>query len=306
MSSVESHSGKSTGLPQPARGRTLDWTECLAASLLSAVYVCRLLTPTDAVMTGETIWIAQLALLALVVWAFSACRGHVAPLQFDRLDVVVSLLCLGHVVGAVVVLTTTGDKRSAATMLWEWIGVWAAYFVTRRLVLHRAFHQQFLLVVAVTGALLGAYGVWQHHWGFGETRTKYVELKTQWESLNREGRPQELMAAREWDHRVAALRNQFAQMNIPGDDGARMLWEQRLFSVEPLGLFALTNTLAGVLVVAVLLWSGTLWPNSSTLSRAVIVCGNLVVLCLVYGLLLTKSRTALVGLLAGGTACWLV
>ena len=38
-------------------------------------------------------------------------------------------------------------------------------------------------------------------------------------------------------------------MNIPEEDQARMLWERRLKSIEPFGMFALANTLAGLGIV---------------------------------------------------------
>jgi hypothetical protein len=127
-------------------------------------------------------------------------------------------------------------------------------------------------------------------------------MKSRLESLTDSGRPADLVAAAEWEHNLAAVRNEFAQLNIPGDEGARMLWEQRLFSVEPFGLFALANTLAGILVVALIVWLGALIDSARRVTRIVSGSGIPIVLGIVYCLLLTKSRTAVVGLAAGGSA----
>src|SRR5258708_9742045 len=121
------------GPGRPQRGRPGGWLDRLAKGLLAAVVVSRLLTPTDAAAAGETLWIAQFTLLALVVWSVAVYRAGIVRLQFDWVDGAVLLLCLGHVAGALVVIGTSGDKRAAASMLWEWCAVAATFFLMRRL-----------------------------------------------------------------------------------------------------------------------------------------------------------------------------
>ncbi|MBI3861386.1 MAG: O-antigen ligase family protein, partial [Planctomycetia bacterium] len=276
--------------------------ERIVTGLLSAVFVCRLLTPTDAAATGETLWIAQFALLAFLVWAFTVWRAGELRLAFDGLDIAVSLVCLGHVVGALVVVATSGDKRAAMTMLWEWVGLWITFFLMRRLACS-ADRQGLLLVFASTALVLAGLGVWQHHFGFDESRRAYEELKARLAALERSGRPTDPAAALDWDRSLSSVRSDFVQMNIPADDSARMLWEQRLYSVEPIGLFALANTLGGVLVVAAIVWLGGLISSGRFPGRPIIAVGAILTLLIVYCLLLTKSRTAWVGM-AVGLAAW--
>src|SRR5262245_55850222 len=102
--------------PVPSKTAPVAMLERVTAALLTAVIVCRLLTPTDGAATGETIWIAQFAILVLLVWVFGAYRARQMRLQFDWIDGSVILLCLGHILGALVVTATAGDKRAALNL----------------------------------------------------------------------------------------------------------------------------------------------------------------------------------------------
>jgi hypothetical protein len=282
--------------PEKAPGGLL---ERVAAALLTAVIVCRLLTPTDGAVTGETIWIAQFALLVLPVWVFAVYRAGVLRLEFDWIDGAVLLLCLGHVSGALVVTATSGDKRAALNLLWEWCGVLATFFLLRRMAVTPAARRNLLLVVAAAAVSLSGLGVWQHYGGYAETRREYETIRLELQSLEREGRPSDPRAAAEWQRALQRVRAEFVRMNVPLDDSGRMLWEQRLNSSEPIGMFALANTLAGVLAATAVIWLGVLAAtggHGSWWRRA--VAGTLGIL-LLYCLLLTKSRTAFVGLVAG-------
>ena len=57
-------------------------------------------------------WIAQLSLLALVVWAFAVYRAGMLRLTFDWVDGAVLLVVPGTHTGALVVVATSGDKRA--------------------------------------------------------------------------------------------------------------------------------------------------------------------------------------------------
>src|SRR5207302_260968 len=116
---------QTAALPRP-------WIERLAAGLLATAVIGRLLTPTDAAPSGETLWIAQVSLLAFLVWAIAACRSRQVVLQFNWVDAAVELLCLGHIIGVLVVVSTSGDKRAAMTMLWEWVGMAGTWFLMQR------------------------------------------------------------------------------------------------------------------------------------------------------------------------------
>jgi len=277
----------------------------LAGALLGAVVICRLLTPTDAAAVGETLWIAQLSLLALVVWAVAVYRSGGWRLQFHWADAAVLLLCLGHVAGALIVIATTGDKRASLNMLWEWCGAAATYFLLRWRLPTAPERRTLLLAVAASAVSLSGLGIWQHYGGFAESRQHYAQLKAEMQSLEESGRPADPRAAVEWERTLHDLRAQFVHMGLPGDDAARMLWEERLKSTEPIGLFALANTLGGLLACCAVIWLSALAYADRNVPRWLFAAGGFATLVLLFCLLLTKSRTALVGLLAG-LAAWAV
>lgn len=277
----------------------------LAEALLAAVVICRLLTPTDAAAAGETLWIAQLSLLAFVVWALAVYRAGVLRLIFCRADAAVLLLCLGHGAGALFVMVTSGDKRAALNMFWEWCGVAVTYFLMRWLLRTAVEWRSLLLAVAAAAVSLSGLGIWQHYGGFTESQQKYAKLKAEMQSLEHSGRPADPRAALEWDRALNEIRATFVDMGVPSDKTAQMLWEERLKSTESIGLFALANTLGGVLAFAAVIWLGVLVYADRSLTRWPTAVGGVLTLVLLYCLLLTKSRTALVGLMAG-LAVWAI
>lgn len=275
----------------------------LTAMLLSAVITCRMLTPTDAAAMGETIWIAQLSLAALVLWALAVYWSGWLQLPFDWIDAAVLLFCLGPMIAALTVVGTTGDKRAALNMLWEWCGIGATWFLMRRVANTPADRQSLLLVVAASAVSLSGLGLWQHYRGNAQSRLGYETLKAELETLERQGPPTNPREAVEWNRALQSARAKLVQIGVPGEASARMQWEQRLNSSEPIGLFALANTLAGILASMAIVWLGLLVGTGRIVPRWQIACGGLWAGLILYCLLLTKSRTAFAGLLAG-LAVW--
>ena len=284
----------------PAAGpEPLGWLGALARGLVAMTVIVRLLTPTDGAVTGETIWVAQLALLALVVWGIALFRSGAIRLEFDWIDGAVGLLMAGQIVGALCVVATSGDKRAALTMLWEWCGLGATFFLARRLLSAPAERRSLLLAVAATAVSLSALGLWQHYFGYADSRREYETLKAQYQALVERGRPAEAAEASDWDRALQRVQAEFMRMNIPSDLGARMMWEQRLNSSEPFGMFALANTLAGYLAFSAVIWLALLAESWRAVARWQSLLGALASLLIFYCLLLTKSRTAFVGLVMG-------
>ena len=281
------------------------WPVTVARGLLAMTVICRLLTPSDGAAAGETIWVAQLSLLACVVWGVALFRSGSFCLEFDWIDLAVLLLIAGQVVGGLVVVAGSGDQRAALTMLWEWCGLGATFFLARRLLVSPAERREMLLALAAAAVMLSALGLWQHYVGYAESRREYEAIKSEREALTRLGRPADPRTALEWDRSLQRVQAELARMNIPSDEGALMMWEQRLNSTEPFALFALANTLAGLLVFASMIWLSKLVGAARAAPRWQIALGCLAVLVILYCLLLTKSRTAFVGLLAG-VAVWVI
>src|SRR5262249_53706738 len=70
-------------------------------------------------------------------------------------------------------------------------------------------------------------------------------------------------------------------------------------SSEPIGMFALANTLAGLLAWAAVIWAGLLGAADRDALWWQRTIAAALGMLLLYCLLLTKSRTAFVGLVAG-------
>ncbi len=303
MKSAQASKHEGTTPAPPPRAAPLSWLDRATGGLLTAVIVCRLLTPTDAAAVGETIWIAQLALLALLVWSLAGFRSGSMRVRFDWVDGSVLLFCLGPVASALVIVATDGDKRAALNMLWEWCGVGATYFLMRQMLTSTAARRSLLLVIAAAAVSLSGLGMWQHYRGFAGTRRDYDKTKAELESLERSGRPADFDAALDWDRAMQRVRADLVEMGVPTDDSARMMWEQRLNSTEPIGMFALANTLAGILAALALVWLGLVLHGAGAVPRWQVIVGVLLTALVLYCILLTKSRTAYVGLLAG-LAVW--
>ena len=92
-----------------------------------------------------------------------------------------------------------------------------------------------------------------------------------------------------------------AGMDAPAGSPQRAQFENRLASTEPIGSFALTNSLAGYLTPAVILLASALGSfRERSARRWPRVLGMLLLLLVVVGcLLLTKSRSAYAALIVG-------
>src|SRR5262249_16293578 len=122
--------------------------------------------------------------------------------------------------------------------------------------------------------------------------------------LQREGRPDDLQAALQWDAAVREMKQDLARLGVPTDEESRMLWLARAeASREPFGFFALANTLSGTLACRLILAAGVILINRPlrAAQTSVMFAGALWIIT-AFTLLLTKSRTAWVGLAAGLTA----
>jgi hypothetical protein len=174
--------------------------------------------------------------------------------------------------GLIILATTrhAADRRIAWNLAWEWLGVTIAYLLARSL--PRAPRESLWLanLLAATATAVAAYGLYQVAEVLPETRRAYLE------------------------NPEATLR----QAGVSTDPAARRQFEDRLLgSLEPTGPYALANSLAGVLLlptaVVLALWAASWQSHPRAWS---ITALSPILLCLFCCLLLTKSRTAYVGL----------
>ena len=260
----------------------------LAGLLLAARY----LQPTEGAFQGETLWQAQLWLLGATVWGWHAWRTGALRLRVGLLDALLALLVIGHALSTVPVLWQGGEARAAVNLVWEWVGLAAALFLVRQLCEPERLRQPLAIFAASTVAL-AALGVWQHHVTFPQQAARYDALRLEEDRLTAEVIAGSVAA----QARLREVEQQFSQMNRPVDPAGRSRFEDRLrYSVEPYGLFALTNTFGGLLAAAVPVLVGFAWSQRARGTVVALAAGVALVL---YCLVLTKSRTAWVGLAAG-------
>ncbi len=164
------------------------------------------------------------------------------------------------------------ERRLAVNLAWDWIGVGVAYALLRLLPRGRNEVATLAGVLMATAVAVAAYGLYQSVVEWPATREFYLA------------------------HREEFLRAQ----NIEPGSPAQALFENRLLqSNEPTATFALANSLAGFLVGPAVLGLAvgleSLRRRETRMSLALIL-GALPWLLIVACLVLTKSRSAYLGL----------
>lgn len=259
------------------------WTPLLA----------RWLTPTEGTSLGDTLWLTALTFLVATIVTWVRTRAN-DSFRFDRLDIAVCLLCGAHVLSAMWVVATDGQKRAATNMLWEWTAI-AVQFLLIRASLIGPLKTVFLRVFVALWVAQAGFGIWQHFIWYPATVQQYEQKQNELKEL--ESGASGLQGI-DLEYRLREVRAWFVEQGIPMTGPGRLQFEGRLKdSADPVGFFALTNTFAGFLaVLIVLLWSVVLsqWRSKPALITTVALAA-LTAWCL----LLTKSRTAMCGAVAG-------
>lgn len=266
-------------------------------------FLCALL------ISASGFWIAEEAadgrgLYLVVLWGLTAVglclrqlREQSGAVRFRGMfDCAVLLLVGGHLLSTWMVFRSGGDRRSALNLTLEWAGLAGIWFLLRHLAAD-ARGTIFLRDVLTTLILgMACYGIWQHHVGF--------PADAEWYRVRRTALDAALEAPGADARRTAALVTaEFQRQGVPTDGTGRILWENRvLYSTEPLGPFALTNTLAGLLAAALILVTGRISGRWQELGRPAwreLLVVIFQIMTIGWCLLLTKSRSAWLGAIAG-------
>ncbi len=243
-----------------------------------ALVVATTLIPSEAAVPyGSHVMLIMGWLLLTVCWLF---RNWVDPAQAVRLGwpgALVGLFLVVHSVSALIMIRS-GHGRPTLNALWVWLSLGATFYAVRQLV--RTACQQRAVVSVLIALTVGiaSYGIYQTWIIYPANRELYRVDP------------------------AAAL--QQAGESAPVGSPQRKHFEDRLASTEPTGTFALANSLAGLLVpIAVLMLAvagptARCWPGQLRLVGWIGILAALAVVltCLV----LTKSRSGYLGLLAGG------
>ncbi|MFM8581893.1 MAG: O-antigen ligase family protein, partial [Planctomycetaceae bacterium] len=295
------------------------WFTWLGGTLLAMACVGRLLTATEAASIGGTLGFALLSSLSLAVLTAGRAWSVSPPPRWQVVDGLIALLC-GSPLLAWLAASPTADLRAGATMIAEWVGLWATWCCLRTLQWETAWVGRLQRLIVCVVFALALLGIWQNLEGYRQAREDYRKLKAELgaaqQRLADPSDPAARLRARDDVRRLEAI---YLELGIPLDPAGQLLWESRLeHSQEPVGLFALANTFAAVLLSGLAWW---LWPPArasfptsvgkpsapahATPPKRVGWGRVLAVVPIAFCLLLTKCRSAwLASLAMGPLAAW--
>ena len=259
----------------------------VVAGLAAALIFSRFFLPAESAAQGDTLWIvAAWMILGTIAGVGMLLRWFPAP-RIDRMDFAVALWMGGQIVSSIVVVCSSGDKRSATNLAWEWAGLLVIWLVVRHGMVDRSIRQAILRALVLTGTLLAGLGMYQHYVSHPQMVAEYAPLFDKLHTAT--------------GAELAAVKQKLMRDGIPTEGAAAILFEKRLRdSREPLALFALANTFGGFLAVSLVLLLGeviALWHRGGRwkLMLPLILVAGVIGWCL----LLTKSRTACIGAACG-------
>lgn len=278
----------------------------LLAGLAVAFFIARLLIPTEAAALGESLWLTQCWLMLAVAWVIDAYRRGQLRWNVDRLDVAVGAMVAGHVLSAGAVLLDGGDKRSALNMLWEWVGLGVSFVLLRQVLQTRLDVRRFLWAFTSVVVVLAGLGFYQHYVEFPANAAEFAQMRDRLQTLKAPpARPLSFSEVQQRQKEIKELTRRLPPESLNEDGTIRKSFENRLLSsTEPFGTFALANTFAGLLGVGLIPLLAMLAGAIRQRRWAAVVACAAAALAVAYCLLLTKSRTAWVGV-AAGIAVWL-
>ena len=263
----------------------------LLQAVVAALLALRMLMPTESAADGHTLWIAQLWLAAALLWIWRGHRRGTLRFCVGWCDLFVWLIVVGHVVSSLIVVCSTGEKRAAVNMLWEWIALGISFVLIRHIIFSQAAQQKLLMALAGIAVVLATLGMWQHYVTYPRQSAEYFAKRRELTQLQQAGVNAD-------QRRLRELQAEFARAGIPQESQGRLIFEQRLASREPFGLFVLANTFAGLLLVWLIVLLG--WGLRDIAGQGLDWKTGLILLAVAvtaYCLVLTKCRSAWVGFL---------
>jgi hypothetical protein len=279
--------------PVPRNARSQPESDApLAATLRTLVLgliVVRWLIPTESDVAGDTLWLVQLTLAAIVLWTWSCLRSRTFVVRCNLFDAALWALIAAHAISAGAVFLIGGDRRSALNMAWEWVGLGATFFLLRQTIVTALDARRLAAIVVALAVVLGGLGIWQHYVFYRLASQEYAALINDYDRLQKtpDSDPREL----------GNLQLKLESQGIPTDEAGRKQYLNRLqFSSEAFGPFALANSFAGLLLVMLVLAGELFRTLRGPRAPSVIAAWVAAFLVLMYCLILTKSRTAWTGL----------
>lgn len=251
------------------------WIVCVAIGL----FLTRYLLPTEGSGEGHTAvlcaaWIALAALVSWLDWR----NGTVW--RVDWKDAAILGVTAPPIVSGIFSPFMEIEQRAAQNILLEWISLAVSLLLLRRLLSEAGLRRVLAAGIVSVLTAVAVHGLWQHYVWYPQTAQQLVEYE-QLEALT--------TLTGEQEQRKQDLLRTLGPEFVSADPVARNMMRDRLVnSTEPLGFFALANTLAGILGVAIVFVALSRNPTSRPALAFRIVAGSL----LLVTFLLTKSRTA--------------
>ncbi|MEW4487113.1 O-antigen ligase family protein [Thalassoglobus sp. JC818] len=257
--------------------------------ILVGLFQCRFFVPTEGAELGGTLWLAMawFGFAALTLWLKSREKE---PLFWTPhwSDLAIVLVVAGHLLSALVLLRTGGNLRAALNIVWEWTSLLCLWGLLRTSLRDKLTGRTLTASLLTSVIVLSGFGIWQHYVWYPQQARQLDELVTLQERVEK----REPLSSHEIS-RYEELSQSFGASYSSLDTQGKLSFVARIRdSVEPIGRFALANSLAGLLCAGLLILFPLFLKRFSgwTLSQRLTGVGflALVVLCLI----LTKSRTA--------------
>ena len=257
--------------PQQSLAETYERLDQWLLAGVVALLVATPLVPSEStVHEGSAATLNLLWMLALFAWAALVVLRPNPQIKFGWTGVAAAALVGWHTLSALTA-GLSGNGRQALNMLWQMIAYAAAAFLLRQLVKTPAQCRALVAILIAVAALEAAQGYYEY---FISKPTTLAEFQKNPDQVY-----QELGAA------SASQRE-------------HLRW--RIESVEPLGTFALANSLAGMLAPWLVALLGIVLAMFESRSDRRLLVSALVLAAAIAGcLLLTKSRTAVLAVGGG-------
>jgi tetratricopeptide (TPR) repeat protein len=249
----------------------------------AALFVARPLVPSDGgPWLGDGEPFAALWLVLVLLWTLGALGRPRLALRFGWIDAVVVAFFAWWALGAWRG-TDIGAPRPSFNMLWDGVAALAAFFLLRQLAPVGREARALVAVMIALGIVLASIAFHQY---FVTMAADRAELRAS---------PQNALREAGWEQLV------------PGS-GEFQLLKDRAESPEPLGTFGLTNSLAAYLAPWLILTIGIAMCGikSHESRRRAWLAAAACALPMATALALTRSRSAWIAAIVGGTLLWLL
>ncbi len=265
-------------------------------------FLGRMLIPAESSHQGDTILFVFFWLVLFSVACWLGIRNRISlPPSIDLIDASLFLLAfLGPLLSLMALYVRGGNLRTGLYCFWESAGTFVAVFLIRKLLLKTRSMLPILLLLGIVIPISGL-GVYQHYVSYPEKRAIVNPIAERWEELEQQIAKASESAIIRLQRKQLKWQKEMTDYGIPLDDKMRKGLLNRLNnSSEPTARFALANTLGGVLTfvsVLILAFLFALLKKKQALLK-ILLAASMMILVL-YCLLLTKSRTALLGMVVG-------